>query len=167
MTTKSTSGGSGPAPLGYTPAHRVPTDSSYYSFDGTPWDNRDPNSQTWMYARDARQQQSGLPAGKARPYPSPFKNGERLPLSTPGSIPRNKPNPEWLHHPLIPGRTTTWDPQRDAKLGGVRSFYTEGNASQFDVGYHDPKLGKSARGHDKFSLANYHAAVPPPRTRTT
>ncbi|KAI0105631.1 hypothetical protein F4776DRAFT_474219 [Hypoxylon sp. NC0597] len=119
-----------------------------------------------MYARDARQQQSGLPAGKARPYPSPFRNGEALPLLTPGSTPRNKHNPEWLHHPLIPGRTTTWDPQRDVNRGGVRSFYTEGNTNQFDVGYHDPKLGTSARGHHEFSLANYHAAVPP-RNRTT
>ncbi|KAI0378643.1 hypothetical protein F5Y04DRAFT_261263 [Hypomontagnella monticulosa] len=152
------------APPGYTPAHRVPTDSSYYSFDGNPWNNKDPDSQTWMYAREARQQQDGVPAGKRLPYPSRFGNGEVLPLSTPGTSKHGRS--EWLHHPLIPGRSNTWVPYRRDPVGGVRSFYTEGDTSQFDVGFHDPKIPGYPKGREPFSLARYHAGVRPPRSST-
>ncbi|KAI1404939.1 hypothetical protein F4819DRAFT_68116 [Hypoxylon fuscum] len=67
-------------PAGYSPLRRRPTDSSYYDFNGTPWDNQDPDSQDWIYASEARQQQATVPVGTARPYPSAFRNGEDLPL---------------------------------------------------------------------------------------
>lgn len=51
-----------------------------YDFNGTPWDNQDPDSQDWIYASEARQQQATVPVGTARPYPSAFRNGEDLPL---------------------------------------------------------------------------------------
>ncbi|KAI0161951.1 hypothetical protein GGR52DRAFT_146886 [Hypoxylon sp. FL1284] len=103
-------GSSDAAPAGYTSAHRVPTDSSYYSFDGTPWNGKfDSHSQTWMYAREATQQQAILPANyKARPYPSTYGNIEELPLSTPGARRQATSRQLWLHHPLVPGRATTW-----------------------------------------------------------
>ncbi|KAI2778796.1 hypothetical protein F4815DRAFT_476675 [Daldinia loculata] len=164
-----TSSSSSSAPPGHTPAHRIPTDSSYYSFNGNPWDRRNPESQTWMYAREARQQQSGLPDGQGVPYPSYFGNGERVSLSTPGSALAPSGRHGWLHHPLIPGRTTTWTPGSNTRPGGVRSIYTDGNIVEFDVGYHDVRIGTTGRGSGKFAVANYHsaAAPPPPRTRTT
>ncbi|ROT35025.1 hypothetical protein SODALDRAFT_76625 [Sodiomyces alkalinus F11] len=66
-------GHSGSAPPGYTPPDRTHTNSSHYSFDGIQWIKNDPDAQTWMYAREARAQQAGLPAGRAPPgtkYPS-------------------------------------------------------------------------------------------------
>lgn len=132
-----------------------------YSFNGIPWNDRDVNSQTWMYASETRQQQAGVPAGRARPYPSLFGNGEGLPLSTPGSDLRPNRGKEWLHHPLTPGRASTWTSASGVPPGGVRSFYTAGNPSEFDVGHHNPTLGASARGSGNFGLANYHAQVAP------
>lgn len=71
--------GSGSGP----PLRRTPTDSSFvcinysphsrssqetltslqYDFQGIGWDKRDPNSQSWMYASEARAKQAGLAPG--------------------------------------------------------------------------------------------------------
>ncbi|KAI1095016.1 hypothetical protein F5B19DRAFT_443049 [Rostrohypoxylon terebratum] len=67
------------APPGHTPARRAPTDSSYYDFDGVPYDADEPNSATWMYARDARAQQAGLATAQTKgKYPSKFRNFDKL-----------------------------------------------------------------------------------------
>ncbi|KAI1772963.1 hypothetical protein F4818DRAFT_443848 [Hypoxylon cercidicola] len=133
------------------------------TFDGTPWDNRDANAQTWMYAREARQQQADTIAGtRKHSYPSYYRNSEELPLSTPGTISPYNGRREWLHQPLVPGRETAWAPRTGTPKGAVRSFYTRGTPTEFDVGFHDPKAGKTPGGSDNFSLARYHAAVPPP-----
>ncbi|KAI4144348.1 MAG: hypothetical protein L6R39_004217 [Caloplaca ligustica] len=130
--------------------------SYQYDFNGVPYDEKDPGSQTWMYARDARAQQTNAPAHKARPYPSNFNNGEKLPLSTPG-VPGPKGNQQWLHYPLVPGRAAAWVPTE--RRGGVRSFYTVGQPNDFDVGYHDKATGTSAGGSGNFVLADYHPSV--------
>lgn len=118
-----------------------------------------------MYARDARAQQATVPAGRGRKYPSPFGNHtDNLPLSTPPSNVRPGRAPEWLHHPLIPGQNQAWKPGGGAAQGGVRSFYTDGNPTVFDVGYHD--LRKPPQGqqkHSLFSLAKYHPRAAPPQ----
>ncbi|KAI5458919.1 hypothetical protein BGZ63DRAFT_389910 [Mariannaea sp. PMI_226] len=150
MASGSGGGSSRSAPSGFAPPHRTPTDSSYYDFHGTPANKSNPNS-NWMYARDARSQQAGVPAGTARPYPSYYGNKPPIALSTPpGPVPFPNGNPGrngWVHHPLIPGQTTTWTSGRP---GAVRSVYSPGNTANFDVMYHDP-----AKGGD-FSLATYH-----------
>ncbi|ROV95289.1 hypothetical protein VPNG_08963 [Cytospora leucostoma] len=134
------------------------------TFNGNPSDQHDPwRSQTWMYARDARQQQAGVPAGQALPYPSTFSNHEQLPLSTPGTYMGPRRGQEWLHYPLKPGRPATWTPSSGQPAGAVRSFYTAGNPNQFDVGYHLPA---PKRTNNDFELANYHAAVPQRRAPT-
>ena len=114
-----------------------------------------------MYARDARQQQANVPAGRRKPYPSTYGNFEELELSTPGSQLRPEYDREWLHHPLTPGQSATWTSRSGIKAGAVRSIYTAGNPKEFDVAYHDPRRGTSARGSGKFGLATYHAAEPP------
>ncbi|KAI6084751.1 hypothetical protein F4821DRAFT_166502 [Hypoxylon rubiginosum] len=166
-------GSSSTAPPGHEPVHRVPTDSSYYSFNGTPYNDKIADSQTWMYAREARAQQAGL-VSYQQPhnvrYPSRFGNGEKLPFTTPGSYvtPRDQRNGirAYLHHPLIPGRSETWAGEQ--RPGAVRSAYTKGDPNRFDVMYHDPKKGASKSGHGSMEMANYHAAVPPrpPRAPT-
>ncbi|KAI0006250.1 hypothetical protein F4779DRAFT_29843 [Xylariaceae sp. FL0662B] len=153
------------APAGYAPAKRTPTDSSYYDFNGVHANKYDPNSATWMYARDARAQQAGLPptmSMKNPPnatYPSRFGNAEGLPLTTPGR-PNHRNQPTWVHHPLTPGETTTW-PAHPGPPGAVRSAYTDGNPNQFDVMVHDPRAGVSRRGVGQFVLAPYHPAAKP------
>lgn len=168
MASGSGNGSSNQPPEGYSPPRRTPTDSSYYSFNGVPFDNQDQSSATWIYAREARQQQAGVPTSQSRPYPSRFGNGENLPLTTPGSQLKPGRQKEWLHHPLTPNRSATWTKDNGDSVGGVRSFYTDGNPRKFDVGYHDPRVGTSEKGHGSFALANYHKAVPkPPRRAPT
>ncbi|KAI1497565.1 hypothetical protein F5X99DRAFT_421260 [Biscogniauxia marginata] len=154
------SSNSSSAPPGHASAKRTPTNSSHYDFNGVPYDKYKPNSATWMYARDARAQQAGLPPNQtAERYPSPFGNGEQLPLTTPGSI--LKPGDrkaKWLHHPLTPGTSTTWS-QRQGRPGAVRSVYTAGNPNEFDVMVHDIQAGTSARGQGNFAIATYRPAV--------
>ncbi|CAJ2511135.1 Uu.00g067600.m01.CDS01 [Anthostomella pinea] len=159
----------GSAPPGYTPARRTPTDSSYYDMDGIPWKEGDPNSQAWIYAREVRAQQAKAPLQRTAraKYPSPFKNAEPLPLTTPGKPDPtgNKPT-EWLHHPMIPGKTTTYraSAKSKAKPGGIRTFYTEGDNSKYDVGFHDPRVWTPSKSAG-FSLATYVPAAPPkPKT---
>ena len=130
-----------------------------FSFDGTPYDRKDPNSQTYIRASDARQQQAGVPDGTARPYPSHFGNAEGLPLTTPGFDNGDGYGKQYLHHPLTPGRQDTWAPGTGVPRGGVRSVYTTGNKTDFNVVYHDPKKGTTARGHSQFNMANYHPGV--------
>ncbi|KAI0532051.1 hypothetical protein GGR58DRAFT_523600 [Xylaria digitata] len=155
----------GSAPPGYTVPHRVPTNSSYYSFNGDTWDDN-PNSSTYAKAAEFRAQQANAPPHQQAPYPSYFRNGEGLSLSTPGSIIRPGHGNEWVHHPLTPGQTTTWTPQSGIARGAIRSVYTAGAPTQFDVIYHDRGAGTSGRGHGQFVIANYHAAAaaaPPPQ----
>ena len=93
-----------------------------------------------MYARDARAQQASGPK-----YPGRFRNHEPLALSTPGE--------PWEHKPLIPGRQNPW---RKGELPGPhRSVWTHPNREKFDVVSHDPTLGRTAKGHGKFALAEY------------
>ncbi|KAF2968659.1 hypothetical protein GQX73_g4922 [Xylaria multiplex] len=127
-------------------------------------DTRDDNPNPSKYAKAAefRAQQANAPPHQQAPYPSYFRNGEGLPLSTPGSIIRLGHGIEWVHHPLTPGQTTTWTPQSGAARGAIRSVYTDGAPTQFDVIYHYRGAGTSARGHGQFVLANYHAAAAPP-----
>lgn len=114
-----------------------------------------------MYAREAREQQANADPDlvtKKRGYPSAFQNHDNnLKLSTPGSE-RPTGKAEWVHQPLIPGRIEAW--RYGMAPGGVRGFYTRGNAMRFDVGYHDPKKGPKPGGKsNEFSLATYHAAT--------
>ncbi|KAK3936949.1 hypothetical protein QBC46DRAFT_268522 [Diplogelasinospora grovesii] len=150
----------GSAPPGYAPPRRTPTNSSYYDFNGTPCDDRNPNSQTRMYAREAREQTKDVQGeilrgntGSSR-YPGPFhnnpgKDNTTLPLQAKRDI---------LHHPLVPGQTAAWTTGRP---GGVRSFFTC-LSNFFDVAYHDPTKGVSKRGHHDFTMATYVPAAPPP-----
>ncbi|VUC27143.1 unnamed protein product [Clonostachys rosea] len=167
---------------------RSPTASSYYDFDGMPWDGE--QGQSWMYAWHARAQQEGLlpssqprssqPTGfrsvarKAKTllgsphdpkYPSYYGNkGETLPLSTDSEL---IPHPTWrrstkgwLHQPLIPGRTATFSGTED-ESGMVRSFYAPSNPLIFDVAYHGKKK-EFINGKSeigKFKMATYHPAV--------
>lgn len=108
-----------------------------------------------MYAEDARKQQEGVPDGKDHPYPAHYRNGERLPLTTPGSDNGSGYGREWLHYPMTPGKKTTWTRQSGVPRGGVRSVYTAGNKEKFDVIYHNKKEGKSAKGHGVFQMAKY------------
>ncbi|KAK3347172.1 hypothetical protein B0T25DRAFT_296016 [Lasiosphaeria hispida] len=142
-------------------SRRKPTSSSFYDFHGTRYNKKIPGAQTWIYAREARQQQATVHpdlvlTGRGK-YPSAFKNHDNeLDLSTPGSAgPEGKT--EWVHQPLIPGRVEAWLDIIPA--GAVRSFYTCGNPGQFDVGYHDPLKSPTRNGSAKFSLATYHAAA--------
>ena len=151
---------------------RVPTDSSFvrfnhrrssnqdanlvtqYDFHGTRYSAKIPDAQTWIYAREARQQQATVDPNLVRngkdeiKYPSFFNNYDnKLNLSTPGSLKPNGRN-AWVHQPLIPGQVTAWN--GECAPGAVRSFYTRGNSGQFDVGYH-PLNDRSG-----FSMATYH-----------
>ncbi|KXJ90548.1 hypothetical protein Micbo1qcDRAFT_226545 [Microdochium bolleyi] len=153
---------SSPSSFVPTPVRRIPTDSSYHSFDGVPWDDHDPSSQTWMYASDAREQQSKIAAGPRRPYPSRYGNSDDLPLTSPGMVPPKGGTPQWLHHPLIPGQQEIWKPKGDKSRGAVRSFYTRGSPEVFDVGHHNPKAGLTKGGTAKFTMATYHTASPKP-----
>jgi hypothetical protein len=58
--------------------------SHQYDFHGAPSHCNDPKSPTWMYTRDVRAQQAGVPAVEAKPYPSRFKNKEGLSFNSPG-----------------------------------------------------------------------------------
>ncbi|KEZ41035.1 hypothetical protein SAPIO_CDS7072 [Scedosporium apiospermum] len=162
----STPAGGQPPPSGSTsnppaPPGRTPTCSSYYDFNGVPWNGQDPNSKTWMYARDARQQQAGVPANAQPPYPSYFGNRTNLPLNPPPSHIGRRGQPGWLHHPLIPDQTATWTP--GTSPGAVRSVYTAGNTANFDVIHHDPNAGTTSNGTSEFSMATYHPSVPRPQ----
>ncbi|KAI1213842.1 uncharacterized protein F4807DRAFT_409337 [Annulohypoxylon truncatum] len=161
MATASNSRSSNSAPPGHTPARRTPTNSSYYDFNGVPYHEKNPNSATWMYARDARAQQAGLPPGRqpGRKYPSPFGNGEKLALTTPGSALSPDGPTQWLHHPLIPGTTTTCTGKGRKHLGGVRSVYTANDPNTFDVMYHNRNAGLSANGNGNFEMSKYHPAA--------
>ncbi|KAI0891788.1 hypothetical protein F4806DRAFT_481877 [Annulohypoxylon nitens] len=163
MASTSNTNNSDRAPPGHTPARRSPTDSSYYDFDGVPYDNEKPNSATWMYARDARAQQAGIPTARMKSrYPSKFRNSpDNVELSTPGT-PGYKNNPEWLHHPLIPGTTKTYT---SGPPGAVRSVYTKGNPNEFDVMHHDPKAGTSPRGDHLFAKSHYYPAAQQERSQ--
>ncbi|KAI1327340.1 hypothetical protein F5Y16DRAFT_399518 [Xylariaceae sp. FL0255] len=137
---------------------RIPTDSSFYDFNGVPCNDNDPNSATWMYASDTRDQQKAL-LQQAQPpnsaYPSVYWNREKLPMSTPGSqLPQgNITRQGWMHHPLVPGSSTPYV-SGSGRPGGVRSFYTDGDPNNFDVSYHVPNAAKS--GKKKFAKATYH-----------
>ncbi|KAK5661072.1 hypothetical protein OQA88_10962 [Cercophora sp. LCS_1] len=135
---------------------RVPTDSSFYDFHGTRYSAKIPDAQTWIYAREARQQQATVDPNLVRngkdkiKYPSLFNNYDnKLSLSTPGSLEPNG-RTAWVHQPLIPGQVTAWN--GECAPGAVRSFYTRGNSGHFDVGYH-PLNDRSG-----FSMATYHPA---------
>ncbi|KAJ8128629.1 hypothetical protein O1611_g5005 [Lasiodiplodia mahajangana] len=138
------------------------TQSSYYDFRGVHWDKSNANSATYMRAREARAQQQGLTPGRmVKPYPSLFHNRERLALTTPGSSQLSDGGKVWAHHPLIPGRTTTWsrsEKERGDGKGAVRSIYTPNDPNKFDVAYHDPAAGSTSGRHDNFVLARYHPA---------
>ncbi|CAH0049490.1 unnamed protein product, partial [Clonostachys solani] len=154
---------------------RSPTASSYYDFDQMPWDGE--QGQSWMYARHARAQQRGLRLSRfrfvvrratktfsRRKYPSYFGNIEKLPLNTkPGLIFNRKKKIYtigWLHHPLIPGHTTTFSGNKrkyKPNPGMVRSFYAPKNPVIFDVAYHTKENGESKNG--EFKMATYHPAV--------
>ncbi len=123
-----------------------------------------------MYARDAREQQKRLPAGRVTKYPSVFKNHRELAFSTPGSDLRGIGKPEHLHFPLVPGQSTSWKPRKSTSWeprghpshdgrGGIRSIYTAGSPLPFDVIYHDPRLERSPKGSEEFSLAKYYPKV--------
>lgn len=147
-------------------AHRVHTltgklTTLKHSFNGTPWNDKDDESETWMRASDARHQQAGITAGYMRPYPSPFGNKENLQFSSPGSSVMKDGSTGWLHNPLIPGQKETWV-KGSGRPGAVRSFYTKGQPADFDVAYHDKKAGVTGGGPGVFVMANYHAALPPP-----
>ncbi|KAH9890264.1 hypothetical protein F4778DRAFT_378826 [Xylariomycetidae sp. FL2044] len=155
----------GSAPEGYAPARRSPTDSSYYDLDGIPWNDRDPKSQTWIYAREVRDQQSKAPLTEPKrdKYPNEYKNGEQLPFTTPGKIDPKTGKPVWLHQPMIPGKVTRFT--GGGTVGGIRTFYTEGDRTKFDVGHHDPRV-PTPKGTAGFSLVTYvpavtHTATPP------
>ncbi|KAI0015948.1 hypothetical protein F4780DRAFT_783655 [Xylariomycetidae sp. FL0641] len=159
-----TAAAAGTAPPGHTPSRRTPTDSSYYDLNGQPWRKDDPNAQTWIYAREVRAQQANAPPlrGPDR-YPSRYNNAEKLPLTTPGTTMTNKKGSVtfWIHQPIIPGQTSAYDPDVDAPEA-IRTFYTEGDNTKFDVGHHDKRvMAPSGRG-DGFSLAKYVPAAPKP-----
>lgn len=193
MASQSTSSQPSSAPAGHSQAKRTPTDSSHvcksfescvrsvyspsfpqYDFGGQPADKFDPNSPTWIYARDARAQQAGLGKNqKGTPhtlnqYPSRFTNQSQkpLPLTTPGKPRRPGSNiVDHLHHPLIPNTQKTYVNKLVSGFpGAVRSVYTEGKPEDFQVIYHDPKAGKTKSGmNDLFSVAPYVPAVPRPQ----
>ncbi|KAI1172036.1 hypothetical protein F4777DRAFT_563249 [Nemania sp. FL0916] len=147
------------APEGYSAAKRIPTDSSYYDFHGVPYLDKDPNSSTWMYARDARAQMATEPQKQGRKdrYPGPFWNREDKPLSTPGSKLQTRKREEhgWMHHPLTPGTGTAYSGSGDA--GGVRAIYTKDDSKNFDVYYHDRTSGTTGDGTNGiFERAKYY-----------
>ncbi|KAI0481336.1 hypothetical protein GGR56DRAFT_629841 [Xylariaceae sp. FL0804] len=153
------------APPGHKTTKRVPTDSSYYDFDGVPWNRKDPQSATWMYARDARAQQATCPPEPSWNYPRHFANHDNLLLSTPGAPEQGASSGagqqsvknSWLHHPLIPGAKTAYQGGRpNAPPGTVRSVYTQGDTNNFDVIYHDRRAGVTGQGHGKFKVSKYH-----------
>ncbi|KAF2965664.1 hypothetical protein GQX73_g7921 [Xylaria multiplex] len=105
-------------------AYTIWSTESYYSFNGVPCDENDPNSPKYIRARDARAQQSGLrPNVAERPYPSGFRNYEGLQLQS---------QAPWLHHPVTPGTTTTWRPG-GVPPGAIRSVYSRGDPNNFDL----------------------------------
>lgn len=131
-----------------------------YDFDGVRADNRDSNSRPWIYAREVRAQQQGLPATAGYPYPSKFANhGNNLPLTTPGTASESGDSKFWLHHPVTPGTTKTWDPESGQPKGGVRSIYTEGDPNTFDVAYHNPNKKTPNGRPGEFDLARYVPAA--------
>lgn len=130
------------------------SNTQQFSFDGIVANAKDPASQTWIYAREAREQQAGVPDSEAWPYPSVYYNNEPLALSTPGS--QSKNGRTWLHYPLIPGRSSSWSPDSTVERGAIRSFFTAGNSHNFDVGYHDPRLWTTGGRYGDFVLARYH-----------
>ncbi|KAK0708448.1 hypothetical protein B0H67DRAFT_672471 [Lasiosphaeris hirsuta] len=139
------------------------TNSSYYCFNGVPYNQQAPGAQTWMYAEEARRQQAKvelekLLEGRQKPrYPSSFWNHQKeVTLSTPGSVgPHGKT--VWEHHPLIPGQNEPW---REGAAGAVRSVWTRGDAENFDVIVHDKSRGFTKRKTPKFANAKYHSALP-------
>ncbi|KAK5991900.1 hypothetical protein PT974_05288 [Cladobotryum mycophilum] len=126
---------------------RTPTDSSYFSFKGVPYNGQ--GTPTWIYARDARRQvdtAKPLASKGMDAYPSRFDNFEGLPLQADATI---------IHIPLKPRSNKTWSPGNPR--GAWRAFYNEMCRKIFDVGYHDPKKQQTGSGQREFSLANYHA----------
>ncbi|KAK5626033.1 hypothetical protein RRF57_001749 [Xylaria bambusicola] len=137
-----------------------------YDLNGTSWDSKHANGQTWIYAREVRAQQAKAPleSPKRAKYPSKFANLENLPLTTPGKpTPNGRTAAEWLHHPMIPGTATTYSDMSRSRPGAIRTFYTEGDRSNFDVGHHDPKT-KTSTGKEGFSMAKYIPAASKPNT---
>ncbi|KAJ3529073.1 hypothetical protein NM208_g9923 [Fusarium decemcellulare] len=161
---------SSPDSEGCSPLKRTPTNSSYYDFHGVQW-NRDYQSQTWMYAREARNQMADVPPERAADgaYPSPFHNLKKLTLPTLRSIFRFIGELELLHYPLVSGRTTTPDPEH-SKSTRIRAVYVKGTTALFDVIYHDEAAGITRNGTPEFSEAIYHPAhrvvlAPSPSTK--
>ncbi|KAK4113441.1 hypothetical protein N656DRAFT_797311 [Canariomyces notabilis] len=143
---------------------RTPTVSSFYDLKGTPWDDRKPNSQTWIYAREVRAQAADVLAAPRKAhenhpcYPSVFRNDEGLEL---------KAEPPLLHTPVRPGHTTGWlheGPRDRNRPGAARLVYSKNPTdTNFDVVYHDKSQPQSNRGYRLFAMAEYvPAATSPP-----
>lgn len=152
-----------PVSVGFPPPTRRPTRSSFvrmlwnsnaattssllvlitlqYDLTGIQWNKNDPKPPTWMYARDARSQQQGLPPARPKKYPGDFWNYEELLFSTPGleKLHNDEVMKCWMHHPLIPGTPTTWTHESVLPRGAVRSVWTEGNPNIFEVAFHSNK----------------------------
>ncbi|KAI8628015.1 hypothetical protein F5Y19DRAFT_476809 [Xylariaceae sp. FL1651] len=130
---------------------------SQYDFNGIPHDKEDPKAEAFIRASEARAQQVDLAARSQSgiPYAGRFKNIEELPLTTPGSATGPNGESKWDYQPLKP-RTSKARSRADGPRGAVRSIYTPGNPTSFDVAYHDPRAGTSPGGFDNFSLAKHH-----------
>ncbi|KAH6651647.1 hypothetical protein BKA67DRAFT_537509 [Truncatella angustata] len=80
---------------GYRPPARVPTNSSYYSWNGTP-DLSNLTGNPWMHAHHIVAQVVAAPS-PTRPYPSRYGNHENQPLQS---------TPPLHHYPLQ--KSGTW-----------------------------------------------------------